>query len=207
MTKFVVNVCSPRYQRKYQQDGWLPEFYVRYYYYYLLLLMFSIWCPCVRRECVLWGCIRLVDDGCYGHLDQRTWRIARAFGSVRVFFMLTPVVRQHHSSIKFWQGERFDCRNASYLFTGVGHFPREAMLHWAAGAGGNGVMCSADMAIANLAASPSRSCAAFQFYLRSLKRASVPSLMCRCPSRSIGCTATTGSGDPIRAQNRFCRIL
>jgi len=84
MTKFVVNVCSPRYQRKYQQDGWLPEFYVRYYYYYLLLLMFSIWCPCVRRECVFWGCIRLVDDGCYGHLDQRTWRIARAFGSVPV---------------------------------------------------------------------------------------------------------------------------
>src|SRR5204863_7426 len=36
------------------------------------------------------------------------------------------------------------------LVRGGGHFPGGAMLHWAAGADGKGVVCSADMAIANL---------------------------------------------------------
>ena len=36
------------------------------------------------------------------------------------------------------------------MVRGGGHFPGGAMLHWAAGAGGKGVVCSADMAIANL---------------------------------------------------------
>jgi hypothetical protein len=36
------------------------------------------------------------------------------------------------------------------LIRGGGHFPGGAMLHWANGAGGKGVVCSADMAIANL---------------------------------------------------------
>src|SRR5215218_4840692 len=36
------------------------------------------------------------------------------------------------------------------LIRGGGHFPGGSMLHWAAGAEGKGVVCSADMAIANL---------------------------------------------------------
>jgi hypothetical protein len=59
-------------------------------------------------------------------------------------------VRQPDSCIKFWQGERFELQKGITLVRGGGHFPGGAMLHWAAGAGGNGVVCSADMAIANL---------------------------------------------------------
>jgi len=59
-------------------------------------------------------------------------------------------VRQPDSCIKFWQGERLELQKGITLVRGGGHFPGGAMLHWAAGAGGKGVVCSADMAIANL---------------------------------------------------------
>jgi len=36
------------------------------------------------------------------------------------------------------------------LIRGGGHFPGGSMLHWAAGAEGKGVLCSADIAIVNL---------------------------------------------------------
>ena len=49
-----------------------------------------------------------------------------------------------------WQGETFELLKGVKLIRGGGHFPGGAMLHWAAGAGGKGVVCSADMAIANL---------------------------------------------------------
>ena len=52
--------------------------------------------------------------------------------------------------IKFWQGESFELLKGVTLIRGGGHFPGGSMLHWAAGAGGKGVVCSADMAIANL---------------------------------------------------------
>jgi hypothetical protein len=59
-------------------------------------------------------------------------------------------VRQPDSCIKFWRGETFELQKGITLVRGGGHFPGGAMLHWAAGAGGKGVVCSADMAIANL---------------------------------------------------------
>ena len=59
-------------------------------------------------------------------------------------------VRQPDDCIKFWEGERFELLKGVTLVHGGGHFAGGAMLHWAAGAGGKGVVCSADMAIANL---------------------------------------------------------
>jgi hypothetical protein len=59
-------------------------------------------------------------------------------------------VRRPDSCIKLWQGESFELLKGVTLVRGGGHFPGGAMLHWAAGAGGKGVVCSADIAIANL---------------------------------------------------------
>lgn len=58
--------------------------------------------------------------------------------------------RQPDACIKLWQGETFQLMKGVTLVRGGGHFPGGAMLHWAAGAGGKGVVCTADMAIANL---------------------------------------------------------
>ena len=59
-------------------------------------------------------------------------------------------VRRPDGCIKFWEGERFELLKGITLIRGGGHFPGGAMLHWAAGAGGKGVVCSADIAIVNL---------------------------------------------------------
>jgi hypothetical protein len=59
-------------------------------------------------------------------------------------------VRQPDPCIQFWQGERFELLDGVTLVRGGGHFPGGAMLHWAAGADGKGVVCSADIAIVNL---------------------------------------------------------
>jgi glyoxylase-like metal-dependent hydrolase (beta-lactamase superfamily II) len=77
---------------------------------------------------------------------------SRAFGNVPVFLHADDAnwVRQPDGCIKFWQGEKFELIKGVTLIRGGGHFPGGAMLHWAAGAGGKGVVCSADMAIANL---------------------------------------------------------
>ena len=77
---------------------------------------------------------------------------SRAFGGIPVHLHADDAkwVRRPDDCIKFWQGERFELLKGITLVRGGGHFPGGAMLHWAAGAEGKGVVCSADMAIANL---------------------------------------------------------
>ena len=59
-------------------------------------------------------------------------------------------VRQPDGCINFWQGERYELLKGVTLIRGGGRFPGGTMLHWAAGAEGKGVVCSADIAMVNL---------------------------------------------------------
>jgi len=52
--------------------------------------------------------------------------------------------------IKPWHGETLEILPGVTLIRGGGHFPGGTMLHWAAGAEGRGVVCSADIATVNL---------------------------------------------------------
>ena len=52
--------------------------------------------------------------------------------------------------IKPWRGETLELLPGITLIRGGGHFPGGAMVHWAAGAEGKGVICSADVATVNL---------------------------------------------------------
>jgi hypothetical protein len=103
-------------------------------------------------------------------------------------------VRQPDDCIKFWQGERFELLQRGHADPWRRTLPRRIMLHWAAGAEGKGVVCSADIAIVNL----DRKSFAF---MRSIPnhiplsekavRAIGAALM---PWHSTGSTATTSSG-------------
>jgi glyoxylase-like metal-dependent hydrolase (beta-lactamase superfamily II) len=123
---------------------------------------------CTSEGNVLWDCISLIDDATitlinalgglraiaisHPHFYTTLVDWSRAFGDVPVHLHAEDAkwVRQPDDCIKFWEGERFELLKGVTLVRGGGHFAGGAMLHWAAGAGGKGVVCSADMAIANL---------------------------------------------------------
>jgi hypothetical protein len=123
---------------------------------------------CTPEGNVHWDCISLVDDATvtlinglgglraiaisHPHFYTTLVDWSRAFENVPVHLHADDAksVRQPDSCIKFWQGERFELQKGITLVRGGGHFPGGAMLHWVAGAGGKGVVCSADMVIANL---------------------------------------------------------
>ena len=87
--------------------------------------------------------------------------------------------------IKFWQGERYELLKGLTLIHGGGHFRGGSMLHWAAGADGKGVVCSADFAMVNLDRK------SLSFMRR--RRPFVRSGQNWCPLLSIGSTVTTSS--------------
>ena len=123
---------------------------------------------CTAQGNILWDCISLIDDATvtlinglgglraiaisHPHFYTTLVDWSRAFGDVPVHLHADDAkwVRQPDPCIKFWQGERFELLNGVTLVRGGGHFPGGAMLHWAAGAEGKGVVCSADIAIVNL---------------------------------------------------------
>jgi glyoxylase-like metal-dependent hydrolase (beta-lactamase superfamily II) len=123
---------------------------------------------CTPEGNLLWDCISLIDDATvtlinglgglrviaisHPHFYTTLVDWSRAFGNVPVHLHADDAkwVRQPDSCIKFWEGDTFELQKGITLVRGGGHFPGGAMLHWAAGAGGKGVVCSADMAIANL---------------------------------------------------------
>lgn len=123
---------------------------------------------CTPEGNILWDCISLIDDATvtiinglgglhaiaisHPHFYTTLVDWSRAFGDVPVYLHADDAkwVRQSGDCIKFWQGETFELLKGVTLVRGGGHFPGGAMLHWAAGAAGKGVVCSADMAIANL---------------------------------------------------------
>jgi glyoxylase-like metal-dependent hydrolase (beta-lactamase superfamily II) len=117
---------------------------------------------------ILWDCISLIDDATvtllkglggvraiaisHPHFYTTLVDWSRAFGNVPVHLHADDAswVRQPDSCIRFWKGERFELAKGVTLVRAGGHFSGGSMLHWAAGAEGRGVVCSADMAIANL---------------------------------------------------------
>ena len=123
---------------------------------------------CTPEGNILWDCISLIDDATvtlinglgglraiaisHPHFYTTLVDWSRAFGNVPVHLHADDAkwVRQPDDCIKFWQGERFELLKGVTLVRGGGHFPGGAMLHWAAGAEGKGVVCSADIAIVNL---------------------------------------------------------
>src|SRR5262249_49118821 len=77
---------------------------------------------------------------------------SRAFGDVPVHLHAgdSEWVRRPDGCIQFWEGQRLELIKGVTLVHGGGHFLGGAMLYWAAGAGGKGVVCSADTAMVNL---------------------------------------------------------
>ena len=111
---------------------------------------------------VLWDCVSLLDDA--------TVALVRALGGVRAIAISHPhyysaMVDWAHAfaaeillheadaahvmrpdpSIRFWSGASLDLGDGLSLLHAPGHFDGAAMLHWAAGAGGAGVLLSGDI--------------------------------------------------------------
>jgi hypothetical protein len=123
---------------------------------------------CTPEGNVLWDCISLIDDATvtlinglgglraiaisHPHFYTTLVDWSRAFGGVPVHLHADDAkwVRQPDECIKFWHGEKLELLKGITLVRGGGHFAGGSMLHWAAGAGGKGVVCSADIAMANV---------------------------------------------------------
>src|SRR5262247_1990363 len=123
---------------------------------------------CTAEGNILWDCISLIDDAtitlinglgglraiAISHPHFYTTLVAwsRAFGDVTVDLHAddSEWVKRPDGCVKFWHGETFELLKGVSLIRGGGHFPGGAMLHWAAGAEGRGVVCSADIATVNL---------------------------------------------------------
>ncbi len=116
---------------------------------------------------VLWDCISLLDAATitlikalgglkaiaisHPHFYTTMEEWARAF-EVPVFLNAADrkwVVRPH-SHLRFWDGARHDLAPGITLIRCGGHFAGGSALHWAKGAGGRGVILSADMATVNM---------------------------------------------------------
>ncbi|MET0652302.1 MAG: MBL fold metallo-hydrolase [Hyphomicrobiaceae bacterium] len=117
---------------------------------------------------ILWDCISLIDDATvtlikgvgglraiaishpHFYTTQVEW--SRAFGNVPVHVHAddSAWVMRPDACILPWHGDTFELLPGVTLIRGGGHFPGGSMLHWAAGAEGRGVVCSADIATVNL---------------------------------------------------------
>ena len=113
---------------------------------------------------VLWDCISMLDaatvtliNGLGGlkaiaishpHFYTTMGEWSRAFGGVPVHLHAADQrwIMRPDPCVKLWQGETLSLLPDVTLIRGGGHFPGGAMLHWAKGAGGRGVLCASDIA-------------------------------------------------------------
>jgi hypothetical protein len=118
---------------------------------------------CTPHGNVLWDCVALLDAATvalikglgglaaigisHPHFYTTMVEWSRAFdcpvhlhGADRAWIMRSD------PAIKLWAGETLALLPDVTLIRGGGHFPGGAMLHWAKGAGGRGVLCSSDIA-------------------------------------------------------------
>jgi hypothetical protein len=123
---------------------------------------------CTPHGNVLWDCISLIDDATvtlikglgglnaiaisHPHFYTTLVEWSRAFGNVPVHLHADDAawVMRPDPCVAHWQGETLELLPGVTLIRGGGHFPGGTMLHWAAGADGRGVVCSADIATVNL---------------------------------------------------------
>jgi hypothetical protein len=113
---------------------------------------------------VLWDCISMLDaatvtliNGLGGlkaiaishpHFYTTMGEWSRAFGGIPVHVHAADErwIMQPDPCVKLWQGETLNLMPDVTLIRGGGHFPGGAMLHWAKGAEGRGVVCASDIA-------------------------------------------------------------
>lgn len=112
---------------------------------------------------VLWDCISLLDDATvtlirslgglqamaisHPHFYTTMVEWSRAFDvPVHLHEADREWVMRPDPGLRFWSGDTAALLPGVTLIRGGGHFPGGAMLHWADGAGGRGVLCSADIA-------------------------------------------------------------
>jgi hypothetical protein len=113
---------------------------------------------------VLWDCISLLDDATvalinglgglkaigisHPHFYTSMVEWSRAFGGVPIHLHAADRqwIMRPDPAIDAWDGEMLPLLPDVTLIRGGGHFPGGAMLHWAKGAGGRGVLCSSDIA-------------------------------------------------------------
>lgn len=123
---------------------------------------------CTPQGNVLWDCISLIDEATvtvikglggiraiaisHPHFYTTLVEWSRAFGDVPVHLHADDQawVMRPDPCITSWQGETLELLPGVTLIRGGGHFPGGTMLHWADGAEGRGVVCSADIATVNL---------------------------------------------------------
>jgi hypothetical protein len=123
---------------------------------------------CTPLGNLLWDCISLVDEATvtlinglgglsaiaisHPHFYTTLVEWSRVFGDVPVHLHAddSAWVMRPDPCINSWQGETHELLPGLTLVRGGGHFQGGTMLHWAAGAEGRGVVCSADIARVNL---------------------------------------------------------
>jgi glyoxylase-like metal-dependent hydrolase (beta-lactamase superfamily II) len=113
---------------------------------------------------VLWDCIALIDAATvtlikalgglsaiaisHPHFYTTMAEWSRAFGDCPIHLHAADRdwVMRKTPAIKFWDGETLKLSPELTLIRCGGHFPGAACLHWAKGAGGKGVLLTADTA-------------------------------------------------------------
>ena len=113
---------------------------------------------------ILWDCISMLDAATvalikglggltaiaisHPHFYTTMVDWSRAFGGVPVHLHAADQrwIMRPDPAIRLWSGETMDLAAGITLVRGGGHFPGGTMLHWAAGAGGRGVLLSSDIA-------------------------------------------------------------
>jgi hypothetical protein len=118
---------------------------------------------CTPHGNVLWDCISLIDAATvtlikglggikaigisHPHFYTTMVEWARAFDCpVHLHAADAKWIMRPDPAIRPWEGETLKLLPDVTLIRGGGHFPGGAMLHWAAGAGGRGVLLSSDIA-------------------------------------------------------------
>ena len=123
---------------------------------------------CTAQGNLLWDCISFIDEATvtfikglgglsaiaisHPHFYTTLVEWSRAFGNVPVYLHADDAawVMRPAPCIEPWQGETYELLPGLTLIRGGGHFRGGTMLHWAAGAEGRGVVCSADIARVNM---------------------------------------------------------
>lgn len=111
---------------------------------------------------ILWDCVSFIDDATiaivtalggisaialsHPHFFAAAVEWSHALGSPQVFVhgMDRQWVTRHDPVVTFWEGERLDLAPEITLIRCGGHFPGSAVLHWAGGADGRGVLLTGD---------------------------------------------------------------
>jgi hypothetical protein len=122
---------------------------------------------CTAAGNVLWDCISLLDAATitlitalgglkaiaisHPHFYTTMGDWARAFAApVYLHAADRNWIVRPDPALKFWDGERHELAPGLTLIRCGGHFAGGSALHWAGGAGGRGVLCTADMATVNM---------------------------------------------------------